>query len=158
MFRESRSFMLALGAMCLLHACTAPQPTVVSAGSIPTSGSFAYVDPGADDALLDGVGRSLEGLGLSRSDTPDYLVEVTHSARPASVGLLVPGAGDPQWHHAPLRKARRRIVETVVLTLSESRSGREIYRAQAISRSSMPGDRESLLPELLIPSGPSSAS
>lgn len=147
---SSKILRLATGIAALALAACAGDPFIVKAsGSLPASGSFAAAaeDETATPILPLFLDR-LEHRGLSRSDEPDYLVQLAASRRPRPVGLFVPEAS-PDWLRSPARGPGD--LPTLVFTVSERASGRELYRAAIIVRHPRAGDDPVRLVDAVLP-------
>ena len=123
------SRLLRLVALSVLAAGCATRPAfdISSSGKLPSEGTFGLVAAEqAEPAYARLAAMRLEGLGLRRADTGKYALQVTLAQRPAGAGLFLPAQPDA-WLRAPARSGSEPR-PTLVLTLSERGTGREVYR------------------------------
>ena len=134
--------LLALGLALSLAACASPRgPQVAYHGALqPGSGTYSFAggDRQPERAEIEAaVGRQLAADGYRQVEhSPDYVVEVLFSARPAKVGAYEKLAAEtPEWKVAPVKtpwwRLRKPTVGEVTIRFVEARSGFETYRATA---------------------------
>ncbi|GGC13731.1 hypothetical protein GCM10011494_35740 [Novosphingobium endophyticum] len=140
----------ALVAPVLAGCSSGPQIDVVSSGTVPANGTYAIVE-GAQGNVGRSVSEILAQHGLTRSETPDYIVQVSHAERPAGTGLLVPDDADAQWLRRPDFHHRTRPVATLGISIAAVADGRELYRASASGRSRPKGDIWAPLVQAILP-------
>lgn len=151
---------LCLLASFALTGCMAAPPTVVSAGDLPTQGSFQLDGPGRDDAqeLHGALELRLQARGLRPGEAPRYRVEMARAERPAGTGITAPGEAQG-WLSAPDLRHKRQRLATLTVSVFDIIEGREIYRVSARERARK-SDRVNLWPSLLdaaFPPAPSEA-
>ncbi len=135
----------ALVAIAGLAGCATYEPIVTSQGALPQGGTYRILSQDAPPHVTNLVAEQLTTLGFEHSDRPAYLVQIGASERPATVGALVPDPKEPQWLRRPWLGSRQ-IVHGVTVSLTESESGREIYRSAAAVRSGEADAQERLEP------------
>ena len=122
-----------LVALPLTACASSPDLRVTSSGTLPQNGTYRIAPIEQAAHLEELVSERLDGLGFSKSEEPGYLVQVGAFERPAGVGLFVPDVDERQWLRNPSIKSRR-MVQGVVVSLTEMHSGREIYRVTAAEK------------------------
>lgn len=135
----------ALLAIAALAGCATHEPIVVSRGALPRGGTYRILSQDVPPRVQDLISEQLTELGFEQSDRPAYLVQIGTSERPATVGALVPDPEEQQWLRRPWLGSRQ-IARDVTVSLSESESGREIYRSTAAVRSGEDDVQEHLEP------------
>lgn len=145
------SAVLTVGA--LTAGCSREEVTVSSAGQLPQHGSFAFVAaPDAPrTALAALVADRLARGGLHEAKDASYLVQAAYAQRPVATGLFVPDADPTAWARAPRRAGKRGAAPMLLVTLSETSSGREVFRGVATHgrvRDSL--NREAILVDALL--------
>lgn len=141
--------LLALGLALSLAACASPRgPEVAYHGALqPGSGTYSFAggDRGPERAEIEAaIGRQLAADGHRQVErSPDYVVEVLFSARPAKVGAYekLAQADTPEWKVAPVKtpwwRLRKPTLGEVTIRFVEAKSGVETYRATATGRTDM---------------------
>ena len=141
--------LLALGLALSLAACASPRgPQVAYHGALqPGSGTYSFAggDRQPERAEIEAaVGRQLAADGYRQVEhSPDYVVEVLFSARPAKVGAYekLAEADKPDWTVAPVKtpwwRLRKPTLGEVTIRFVESKSGVETFRATATGRTDM---------------------
>ncbi|MXP41913.1 hypothetical protein GRI75_09700 [Altererythrobacter soli] len=120
-----------LPAALALAACAgSPEPRVASTGILPTAGAYEIAETGSPAELRGLVAQHLQHGGLRAAPDADFLVQVGSYARPAAVGLFLPDVSEEQWHRSPAR-GRRTLLQGVIVSVTDRRSGREVYRVTA---------------------------
>jgi hypothetical protein len=142
---------IAMLAPLVLAGCSSgPEIAVVSGGAVPANGTYAIVENAQGD-----VGRSVSEIlarhGLTRSEAPDYIVQVSQAERPAGTGLLVPDDADAQWLRQPDLHHTKRSVATLGISIASAADGRELYRASASGRSRSKEDVWAPLLQAVLP-------
>lgn len=135
----------ALLAFAGLAGCATHEPIATSQGALPSGGTYGILTQDAPPHMQDLVSQQLTALGFEQSDDPAYLVQIGTFDRPATVGALVPDPDEQQWLRRPWLGSRQ-VVRGVTVSLSESGSGREIYRSAVAVRSSADDVQEHLEP------------
>lgn len=122
-----------LAALAMTGCSSGPEIAVTSSGAIPASGTYAIVESAPGD-----VGRAVSEVlarrGLTQSESPRYIVQVGYAERPAGTGLLVPQDVDRAWLRQPNPYSRKRLVQTLGISIADAMDGREVYRAEASGR------------------------
>lgn len=137
-----------------LTGCSSgPQITVTSSGTMPTSGAYAVVE-GAPEDIARSVSDLLTKQGLTKSGSPDTIVQISYAERPAGTGLLIPQGSDPQWLRRPDLYHRKLPVMTLGISIAETADGRQLYHASASGRSHSGKDAWMSLLRALFPSAP----
>ncbi|WP_157221178.1 hypothetical protein [Flavisphingomonas formosensis] len=124
----------ALAVLFVLSGCAhAPRFETAGSGQLPTDvtptfgfGSFAA---GEDDALRARIADCLKRKGLATADKPAFLVQLAVSNTPSGTSVL---SGADATASAPANLVRRSRRQSLVVTLSEIASGREVYRLQVV--------------------------
>lgn len=116
-----------------LAGCATHEPVLSSRGALPQGGTYRIAGQEAPARVRDLVSTRLSQLGFARSDTPDYLVQIGASERPAAVGTLVPDPDRQQWLRSPSLGSSG-VVRGITVSLTEREDGQEIYRATAQAR------------------------
>ncbi|WP_129794521.1 hypothetical protein [Sphingosinicella sp. CPCC 101087] len=147
-------------ALILIGGCASTPPIETqSSGTLPAEGDFALAE-GVDPDLERAFSTWAEGRGLRPAERPAFLVQLSVSERPAGTGLFLPDRDDRQWLRAPDLSRKRRPVSTLAISIADTATGREVFRASAIRRGS--GRRagegwDPLLQAVLESPGPSDA-
>lgn len=141
--------LVALGLAVFLTACASPRGPEVAYHGVLGQGSrtYAFASEDAQPERADieaAVSRELAASGFTRVDrSPDYVVEVLFSARPAKVGAYekLAGADAPDWKVAPVKTPwwapTKPTLGEVTIRFVDAKSGVETYRARASGRSDM---------------------
>lgn len=114
----------------LTGCSSSSQIAVTSSGAIPTRGAYTVVE-GVSGDISRSVADVLARQGLTKSESPNYVVQLSYAERPAGTGLLVPLGSDPQWLGRPDFYNRKRPVVTLGISIAEVANGRELYHASA---------------------------
>lgn len=120
----------------LLAGCAAaPRESVQTSGALPAQARFGFAsfDAGEPDALRNRIGACLSAHGLTQASDPAYLVQIALSDHPARTQAIDPA------QPAPGKQGSKRHDVTLVVTLSEVASGREIWRTSATRRGEATG-------------------
>lgn len=129
------------------------QIVVTSSGTIPTRGAYTVVEELSGD-ISRSVSDVLAKQGLTKSESPSYVVQLSYAERPAGTGLLVPRGADPQWLGRPDFYHRKRPVVTLGISIAEIANGRELYHASASGRPHSKKDAWLPLFRALFPAAP----
>lgn len=134
--------------------CATHEPVVTSHGVLPQAGTYRFLGEEGPPHLRSPIAKQLAELGLEQSETPDYLVQIGASVRPATVGALVPHSERQQWLRSP-SLGTRRTVHGVTVSLTERTTGREVYRSvvevRAGRHKEVSEDLDPLVAGMLIP-------
>jgi hypothetical protein len=121
-------------ALILVGGCASRPPIEIqSSGTVPAGGGFALADS-VDPQLERAFSAWAEGRGLRPAEQPAFLVQLSVSERPAGTGLFLPDRDDRQWLRAPDLSRKRRPVATLGISIAETATGREVFRASASRR------------------------
>lgn len=144
-------------ALALAACASSPEPRVVSSGTLPGAGAYEIAETGSPAELRGLVAQHLQAGGLRAASDADFLVQVGSFARPAAVGLFLPDVNEEQWHRSPAR-SRRALLQGVTVSVTDRRSGREVYRvtAEQVGRGSKGAD--ALRPLVAAAFGPAQGS
>jgi hypothetical protein len=131
-----------LPAMATVTGCAhAPAPQIVQSGALPPGGaSYALVETdGAKPASGAAIAQCLGNRGMTVSDAPAYLAQISESDRPGKAVAYPadpkPEKGqEPQW--LPGSAPGRGTIRSLALTLTDAATGREVYRVTASERHS----------------------
>jgi hypothetical protein len=132
---------LCLIALCVLAAGCAARPAfdISTAGRMPPRATFALAPADqAQPTFSHLAAKRLKELGFQPNDSGEFTLQIALARRPAGAGLFLPAHPD-FWLRAPARSGSA-VRPTLVLTLSERSTGREVYRiAVASRRAAVPG-------------------
>lgn len=130
-----RTSSLALIAALFSGCAAAPRETAQTSGALPAQARFGFAsfDAGEPDALRDRIGACLVAHGLTQAADPAYLVQIAFSDHPARTQAIDPA------QPAPAKRGGKRHNVTLVVTLSEVSSGREVWRVNATRRGEATG-------------------
>lgn len=121
---------------------------VTSNGTLPVSGTLAVAAEGTAAEYVPPILERLQARGLSVAKEADYLVQVAIADRPRGSGLYLPDQ-PRMWLRSPARATAKGSAPTLVVTLSERGSGRELYRASAVAPSKSAAKPEALVASML---------
>jgi len=145
MHRNYNSVAIGFALLALGGCSRAPQITVSSSGTMPTSGTYIVIE-GAPVEISPSVPNLLAQHGLTQSKTPSYIVQVSYAERPAGTGLLAPRGPGSQWLRRPDLHHKRRPIITLGISIADVADGRELYHASASGRlQADPGSRASFI-------------
>jgi hypothetical protein len=150
--RSTISGVAAILGVVSLGACVqAPRLDVVKTGVLPpaSSSSSFSLEEDADSPARAMLADCLTRHGANRSETPNYLVQVSEAVRPKAVGASErqPDGtkAKPQW--LPGAEPDHRWVRSLALSLVLASTGREVYRITVSERYS-PGSKGTKLTDL----------
>ncbi len=132
----------------LLSACAAGAPKTVATGPGPSPSSDYRVASATPEAvpIAPLIEARLQALGLkpaSEAAKGRYLVELSYGERPTNVGVHdqaapPPTVEDPAWRVAPARRQWWKDPDLracrLTVRISETATGREIYRVETSAR------------------------
>lgn len=146
-----------LAAPLLASCASLPPVEIQGTGSWPPRAGYQINHDGTDlsSAFAAAIETELGARGFTDSQGPDYLVQIAGSDLPGKTGLFLPDArlehdDQQQWLSSPT-PARSIRTRRLVVTISETSSGREIYRLHGSERyrSGQTDNGERLLSTLL---------
>ncbi|HET6523569.1 DUF4136 domain-containing protein [Sphingopyxis sp.] len=121
---------LALPPILALSACTT-QPAIIATevGRMPEPGSYRMLVAGPEPSRIEAaLASKLKASGFSADEKASLVVQVGLSEPPAKTGLSLLQAAEPQWLLPPTRAKSKRM-RRLVVTVTDSATGEEIYRA-----------------------------
>ena len=133
MSRIFSSVGISLAALALSGCSGGARITVTSRGAMPSGGTYAIAE-GAPAEIDESIAEALTRRGLTRSETPSYIIQIGYAERSAGIGLLVPHDPDSQWLRQPSPHHKKRAISTLDVSIAEASNGRERYRASATGR------------------------
>lgn len=127
---------LLIGFGLMAAGCAANHDPMVSRiGVFPQAGTFTVAagDDAANTEWSQLLSERLPGWQYAPGETPRYVVQIARAERPANVDLIIPAQDGAE--RRPVRRDARFDRRYLDVTVSDIRTGLELYRISASQRS-----------------------